>query len=1083
MGKRTSGQKEKSNSAQTKIELLKEIKSLQAKVTRYKKSADLCKETINDLLEQTHMLPFVLDTVQQRVFWKDINHVYQGCNRQFAKDAGLLNPDDIFGKTDYDINPEEQAEAYRNDDRNIIESGNSRLNYEEMLIQQDGSIRWLNTSKVPLFNKSGKIIGVLGSYEDITEQKLAEEKFRQERLLLRTLIDNIPDAFYAKDTECRKIVTNKVDLSNMGELRDEADVIGKTDFDLFPKEIAEKFHKDDLQVLSGIPVQNREEYFLDKSGKKRWLLTTKIPMRDVSGKIAGIVGIGRDITLRKEAEEAYKEAAEKFQLIYDNAFDGMSIYDSVPESSERTLVDCNASYAKIAGRSKEELLKIGKTFSLQQNNKRYPSEGNTYRGSFSWLRPDGKENTVEYTAVPIELKGKTYIIGIDRDVTFQKHSEEELRIERNLFKTLIDDQPDLIFFKDLNKRYVLNNTAHLKFLGVEKQEEAAGKTIFDFKNVEYPELYEIDDEKIIRTGESILGKERTFIINGEKHWYISNRIPVKDNNGTVMGILGVSHDITERKKNEEDIKNANLALEKINADLEKANKVKSQFLANMSHEIRTPLNAIIGLTGLLIKTELNDEQRDFVETIQSSGDILLSLINDILDFSKIEAQKIELEKHPFDLRSCVEEALDLVASKATDKNIELLYTIDNAVNTELIGDDTRLRQILVNLLSNSIKFTETGEIIVSVEAQLLDDNKYQLKFAVKDTGIGIPLDRQGRLFQSFYQIDASTTRKFGGTGLGLAISKQLCELMNGRIWVESEGVPGRGTTFHFTIVTELSNVHNESPDLSGLANKRLLIVDDNKTNLDILIKQTEFHNMIPVAVLNGQEALDVIAKEESFDLAILDFHMPGMDGITLAKEIRKTNKGKILPLILLSSYGYWEKSTLTNFAAILTKPIKASLLYNALLTIVNKYNTVDRITPRHIIAYDIETGKRHPLKILLAEDNLINQKVAIRFLEKIGYKADIAFNGLEVLNALRRQRYDVILMDVQMPEMDGEQATVEIRKHFPEELQPYIIAMTANALPSDRNKYLASGMNECIVKPFKLEELVNALLRVKPLTL
>ena len=408
----------------------------------------------------------------------------------------------------------------------------------------------------------------------------------------------------------------------------------------------------------------------------------------------------------------------------------------------------------------------------------------------------------------------------------------------------------------------------------------------------------IDDEYILQTGESVISKERVFIIDGEELWYSSNRIPVKDQDGTIIGILGVSQDISARKKDEEKLKHTYMELEKTNADLEKANKVKSQFLANMSHEIRTPLNAIIGLTGLLIKTELNEEQKDFVDTIYNSGDILLSLINDILDFSKIEAQKIELEKHPFDLRLCIEEALDLVASKANDKNIELLYSLNDKMHTRVIGDDTRLRQIIVNLLSNSLKFTQIGEVVVSADGQLLDNNQYQLKISVKDTGIGIPVDRQQRLFQSFYQIDASTTRKFGGTGLGLAISKQLCELMGGKIWVESPGVPGKGATFHFTVITELSHEQIAQHDLSDLANKRLLIVDDNITNQDILIRQTRVHNIIPVAVSSGHEALNMISNGENFDLAILDFHMPEMDGLMLAKEIRKTNKGKTLPLIL-----------------------------------------------------------------------------------------------------------------------------------------------------------------------------------------
>jgi PAS domain S-box-containing protein len=1077
----------KSETKKTKSELSKEIKSLQARLARTKKSEERNKKINNELVQFSKMLPLILNTIQQSVFWKDLNSKFLGCNKQFAKDAGLENPDDIVEKSDLDFKWRDRAEEYRRDDKEVIETGKPKLNYEEMQTKPDGSIRWLKTNKVPLFNKDGKIVGVLGSYEDITERKFTEEKLQHERQLLRTLIDNTPDAFYAKDTECRKTVANYVDLRNMGGIKTEAEVLGKTDFDFFPREIAENFHKDDLNVLAGNPVLNREEYFIDENGKKRWLLTSKIPTKDCDGNITGLVGIGRDITQKKEAEEAYHEATEQFQLIFDNAFDGMSIYDGNPDPSQRVLLDCNSSYAKIAGRSKEELLNIGKTYSIQNilSERKDESDRHTYRGSFSWIRPDGRDNVIEYAAVPIELHGKTFIIGIDRDVTIEKRAEEELRIERNLFKVLIDNQPDLIFYKGLNKKYILNNKAHLKFLGVETQEEALGKTIYDFRPADIADMYESDDDYVIATGEAIIGKERTVIIDDQEYWHISNRIPVKDNNGTLVGILGVSHDITNRKRDEEKLRQTYMELEKTNEDLEKANKVKSQFLANMSHEIRTPLNAIIGLTGLLIKTEMTDEQKDFVETIHSSGDILLSLINDILDFSKIEAQKIELEKQPFDLRLCIEEALDLVAFKATDKNIELLYSIDEKMQTSIIGDVTRLRQIIVNLLSNSIKFTETGEVVVSAEGQLLDNNRYQLKIAVKDTGLGIPIDRQNRLFQSFYQIDASTTRKFGGTGLGLAISKQLCELMGGKMWVESTGVPGEGTTFHFTIVTELSSEQTEQSDLSALSGKRLLIVDDNTTNQDILIRQTRVHDMIPVAVSSGHEALTLLnnGNGEPFDVVILDFHMPEMDGIMLAKEIRKTNRGKTLPLILLSSYGYWEKNSLTNFAAILTKPLKASLLYNALLTVLNKNGSLEA---RHVPAveiYDIETGKRHPLRILLAEDNLINQKVAIRFLEKIGYKADIAFNGLEVLDALNRQVYDVILMDVQMPEMDGEQATIEIRRQFPDERQPRIVAMTANALSTDRERYLSVGMDGYIVKPFKMEELVKELLNVKPLIL
>ena len=741
----------------------------------------------------------------------------------------------------------------------------------------------------------------------------------------------------------------------------------------------------------------------------------------------------------------------------------------------------------MAGRSREELLKIGDldkaglAETLSENNSEFINKNKVFKGLYSWNRPDKKANIIEYTAVPIQMNGKTFTIGIDRDITEKKLSEEVIQNERNQLRTLIDALPDLIFFKDLEGKYILNNNAHLEFIGIKNQSEAYGKTVFDFHRNGEAEKYYQEEMQILRTGESIHEMELMIYhkTKNENRWYLMSRIPLKDKEGHVKGILGVGHDITNRKYAEEALRQTYDELEQTNKEIIEANKVKSQFLANMSHEIRTPLNAVIGLTGLLLDTPLDDEQLDFVQTILNSGDILLSLINDILDFSKIEAKKIELEKQPFDVRNCIEEALDLVASKTVNKDLELTYSIDEGLSTNVIGDITRLRQILVNLLNNSIKFTEKGEVVAFVSGQLLDNNAYMLHFTVKDTGLGIPLDLQKRLFQSFTQVDASTTRKFGGTGLGLAISKQLSELMGGTMWVESSGVPGEGSTFHFTISTELSIENEEKADLSALSGKRVLIVDDNQTNRNILIRQTTSLQMIPTGVESGPEALNVLTTDNEFDIAILDFQMPGMDGVELAEEIKKIFSRKLLPLVLLSSHGYnHEKNTnLSLFAARLTKPIKFSQLHNALITILKKKKrTAQKKHDINSMQFDTNISKHYPLKILLAEDNVVNQKVALRYLEKLGYRADIAFNGLEVLDSLKRQFYDVILMDIQMPEMDGVEATNKIRRSYLPNRQPRIIAMTANAMKSDHDKYITSGMDDYIVKPFKVNELVRALI-------
>ena len=650
-------------------------------------------------------------------------------------------------------------------------------------------------------------------------------------------------------------------------------------------------------------------------------------------------------------------------------------------------------------------------------------------------------------------------------------------IESSLLQALMDSIPDSIYFKDLESRFIRINPAAAKWYGVEDPDEVIGKSDFELFTQEHAQPAYDDEQEIIRTGTPILHKEeKETWPDGRVTWVDTSKMPLHDENGQIIGTFGISRDITAAKIAERELRAAK-------ETAEAASRAKSEFVANMSHELRTPMNAIIGMSELTLDTPLDPAQRDYISTVLDAAVTLMGLLNDILDFSKIEAGKVELDPAPFDIRDCLGNMMKTLAVRAHGKGLELALSIDQSVPQAFVADSGRLRQVLVNLVGNAIKFTEEGEVVVEVAAQPHGDTQSHLQFVVRDTGIGIPADKLKVVFEEFEQVDKSTTRRYGGTGLGLAISSRIAELMGGRISVTS--TVDRGSTFSFEVTLPIYTggaIEKRWADPDKLRRVRTLIVDDNATNRRILEDMLSNWSIEAVSVADGQSALDILEQAHQsarpFGLVLSDVNMPDFDGFRLVESMQRHEAFAGIPVILLTSGVRSDDQARCEdlkVAAHLMKPAKQSELLDAIAGVLGGVS-VDSVNGE--VERDIPQVS---LRVLLAEDSLPNRKLAQRLLERWGHRVEVANNGIEAVDMRKQGGYDLVLMDVEMPEMDGLEATRIIRRWEAETGgHVAIIAMTAHAMAGDRERCLEAGMDDYLSKPIRQAEFLEKLRSIFP---
>ncbi|QHU99113.1 histidine kinase [Synechocystis sp. CACIAM 05] len=901
---------------------------------------------------------------------------------------------------------------------------------------KDGSTYWVDSTVVPFLDDNGNPYQYLAIRFEITSSKQAEKSLRESEARFRMMADTSPIMLWVADQDKKMTFVNQSWLEFRGATLAEEAGNG----------YLEGIHPDDKGHYLGVYSQafgDRRRFELEYRYRRadqqyRWIVNVGVPRYLEDGKFMGYVGSCLDITDRKQAQDILQKKLNQILLM-------RKISQEIRRSLQPTLIFQTAAR----------------------------QVGNVFAVSRCLIHNYSEATTLQVPVVAEYLGGQFTSLLAGEIAVEQAYNPTIIQGDRAMAVVDLDQDLNSNHTKTFYRRFQVKS-----FLAVRTSYQGKANGIIALHQCDRQRVWTADEIELLEA--------------------------IAEQMGIALAQAALLEKERERRR---ELAQKNLELEKATWAAEAANRAKGEFLAMMSHEIRTPMNGVIGMTELLIMTDLNLQQLDYVQTIRQSGETLLTIINDILDFSKIEADKLVLETQAFELRPLIETVLEMFGPIARAKHLELTYGIDPQTPARILGDQVRLRQILSNLIGNALKFTEKGEVVLTVKGEPFDPAEsyhtilnlphpsHRICFNLRDTGIGIPLDRQDRLFKSFSQVDSSTTRKYGGTGLGLVISQRLTQMMGGVLTVTSE--PGVGSNFRFCILTTAqAPALAEADSVQQMKGKQVLIVDDNETNRRILQDQCQAWGLVCHCFTSGESALDWFARCQNLDAAILDLQMPNMDGITLAHHLRQFAQGKDLPIILLSSGLVAGSEELSVFKTVLNKPVRQSLIFDSLVNIFQGSMNLADYAPQFdqldlpefvpdgdgLPTEDNATSLQPALQILLAEDNLVNQKVAHQMLNNLGYPVAIANNGQEVIDALEKKFYDLVLMDMQMPVMDGITACRHIRQTLPPERQPRIVAMTANAMPGDRQECLDAGMDGYISKPISISQLRKVLQDTPALT-